>query len=58
MAANQRSAKDAKSAADLIKRGYPHGRRPNKPYPNSGGLTMVMKPGSSKFQRLQGKKKS
>jgi hypothetical protein len=46
-------AKAAKMAKDLIQRGYPHGRRQTKPYPNSGGLTMTWGAGSSKYQRLQ-----
>lgn len=44
-------AKAAKMAKDLIARGYPHGKRQSKPYPNSGGTTMVWQPGSSKAQR-------
>lgn len=31
-------AKNQKMAADLIKRGYPHGRRQSAPCTNSGGL--------------------
>lgn len=40
-----------KMAADLIARGYPHGRRRSRPYPNSGGTTMVNAPGSSRYHR-------
>lgn len=46
-----RSAKDKKMAADLAKRGIFHGRRMTRPYPNSGGTTMVNEAGSSKYQR-------
>lgn len=45
-------AKAARMAKDLIARGYPHGKRQTKPHPNSGSLTMVNAPGSSKYQRL------
>lgn len=44
-------AKAAKMAADMVARGIYHGRRMTKPYPNSGGTTMVNAPGSSKNQR-------
>lgn len=47
----ERRAKDAKMAADLVARGIYHGRRTTKPYPNSGGMTMVNAPGSSRNQR-------
>lgn len=48
----EQKAKNAKMAAELIKRGYPHGRRMTSPHSNSGGTTMVMnKPGSAKAQR-------
>lgn len=55
MALAQQREKSAKMAKDLIARGYPHGKRASKPYPNSGGTTgldlrMV---GSSKYQRRQ-----
>lgn len=50
-AAEQRNKSQA-MAADLIKRGFPHGRRASRPAPNSGGLTMTSGPGSSKAQRL------
>ncbi len=49
-------AKMSKMAADLIARGYPHGKRMSKPYPNSGGLTMVHATGSSKYQRRMSSK--
>lgn len=52
MAASDRSMKDKKMAADLKRRGIFHGKRLTKPYPNSGGLTMVWRPGSAKAQRL------
>lgn len=52
-AAEQRNRSQA-MAADLIKRGYPHGRRMSRPAANSGGLTMVFAPGSSKAQRRSG----
>jgi hypothetical protein len=52
MGAAEDRAKHSKMAADLIKAGYPHGKRRSKPYPNSGGTTMVNAPGSSKYQRL------
>lgn len=44
-----------KMAADLVARGYYHGKRQSKPRPNSGGTTMSSGPGSSKFQRLMGR---
>lgn len=47
-----RKAKDKSMAADLKKRGIFHGKRLTKPAPNSGGQTMVNKPGSAKYQRL------
>lgn len=56
MAAADQRAKSSKMAADLVKRGYYHGRRMTSPYKNSGGTTMVMNTvGSSKFQRRNGK---
>jgi len=48
---NTERAKSAKHAAELIKQGYPHGRRMSKPYPNSGGLTAVNRAGSAVYQR-------
>lgn len=48
----EQRAKNAKMAADLKARGIYHGKRVTSPYPNSGGSTMVNKPGSSKYQRL------
>jgi len=50
-------AKSAKMAKDLVERGFFHGRRASKPYPNSGGTTMVWEPGSSKAQRRAKKEK-
>lgn len=40
------------TAAELVKRGYPHGRRQSRPSPNSGGLTMVNRPGSTRYHRF------
>lgn len=52
MGKSEQRAKNAKMAAELIKRGFPHGRRWSRPYANSGGTNMVMnQPGSSKNQR-------
>lgn len=51
MSAADQRAKSAKMAADLVKRGIYHGKRTTKPSANSGGLTMVNLPGSSKNQR-------
>lgn len=48
-----RSAKDKKMAADLVKRGIFHGRRMTAPYPNSGGTTMTYDAGSTNFKRRQ-----
>lgn len=48
--------KSARSAAELIKRGFPHGKRWTRPMPNSGGQTMVNRPGSAKNHRLMDKK--
>lgn len=56
MGASERRAKDAKMAADLVSRGIFHGKRMTSPNKNSGGLTMVNAPGSSKAQRLADKK--
>ena len=51
----EQRAKNAKMAAELIKRGFWHGRRQTSPAKNSGGTTMVMNvPGSSKAQRRNG----
>lgn len=47
----EQRAKNAKMAADLKARGIYHGKRTTSPYPNSGGETMVWKPGSSKNHR-------
>lgn len=52
MALSDQRSKSQKMAMDLVKRGIFHGRRMTRPYPNSGGLTMVNAPGSSKYQRL------
>lgn len=52
MAASDQRAKSSKMAADLVKRGYYHGRRFSTPHKNSGGTTMTMNvPGSSKNHR-------
>lgn len=56
MGAAENRAKSARMAADLVKRGIFHGKRTTHPYANSGGLTMVNEPGSSKAQRRKGKK--
>lgn len=53
MGAAENRSKSQKMAADLVARGFWHGRRATKPYPNSGGTTMVHAPGSSKAQRLR-----
>lgn len=47
----EQKAKNAKMAADLVARGFFHGKRFTKPFPNSGGTTMVWAPGSSKNHR-------
>ena len=52
MSASQQRERSQRMAADLIARGYPHGRRMSRPAPNSGGLTMTEGQGSSKYQRL------
>lgn len=52
MGAAENRNRSQKMAADLIARGYPHGRRMSGPYPNSGGMTMTFGPGSAKYQRL------
>lgn len=54
-AAEQRN-KSAKAAAALKARGIFHGKRTTTPAPNSGGLTMSKGPGSSKYQRLLGRR--
>lgn len=53
----EQRAKNAKMAADLVRRGIFHGKRLTSPAPNSGGTTMVNQPGSSKYQRLMRKKR-
>lgn len=58
MAAAEQRAKSAKMAADLVKRGIHHGKRTTRPYANSGGTTMTAGPGSSKYQRLQSRKRA
>lgn len=58
MAASDQRAKSQKMAADLIDRGFWHGRRMSSPYPNSGGLTMTAGPGSSKYQRLMASRRN
>lgn len=54
MSLTDQRQRSAKMAADLLKRGIYHGKRTTKPYPNSGGTTMVFAPGSSKNQRRNG----
>lgn len=55
MSKNAQKEKSQRNAADLLARGFWHGRRQSKPYPNSGGTTMTSGPGSSKYQRLMAK---
>lgn len=50
MAAADRQ-KDAAAAAQLVKSGFPHGKRKSSAMPNSGSTTGVNKPGSSKNHR-------
>lgn len=52
MGVAENKAKNSKMAADLVARGFHHGKRQSKPYPNSGGTTATGGPGSSKYQRL------
>lgn len=52
MSRTEQAMKSKKMAADMVKRGIYHGRRMTKPFANSGGLTMSMEAGSSKYQRL------
>lgn len=53
MSAADRRAKAQKTAADLIKRGFPHGRRASRPthanYPSTGEV------GSAAYRRLMAK---
>ncbi len=49
---NMSSAQSAN--AHLVAKGIMHGMRQSRPYPNSGGLSMVASAGSSKYQRLRG----
>lgn len=51
MSLAEQRAKDARMAAHLVASGTPHGVRRTSPAPNSGGLTMVWEPGSSRNQR-------
>lgn len=51
MGKTEQRNRSQKMAADLVARGYYHGRRQSKPSANSGGTTMVNAPGSSKNQR-------
>ena len=53
MSAAAQRERSQRNAADLIARGYPHGRRMTRPHPNSGGLTRTDGPGSAAYQRLQ-----
>lgn len=55
MAGKDTSTKDKEMAAHLKKMGYPHGRRFTRPFPNSGGLTQVKRPGSANFHRYMKK---
>lgn len=52
MGAQENKIKSQRMAADLVARGFFHGKRKSSPRPNSGGLTFVWAPGSSKYQRL------
>lgn len=52
MGAAENRNKSQAMAADLLKRGYPHGRRASRPAPNSSGNTLTGGPGSSRYQRL------
>lgn len=58
MGAAERRGKDSAMAAHLVKMGYWHGRRSSSPRPNSGGLTMVHEPGSSKNHRRRATKEA
>lgn len=51
MSASAQKERSQRNAADLLKRGFFHGKRQSKPYANSGGTTMTPGPGSSKAQR-------
>lgn len=51
MGRSEQRAKSSKMAGMLIRAGYPHGRRRSRPAPNSGGLSMVNRAGSSRYQR-------
>lgn len=52
MGKSEQRLRSQRAAADLVARGFFHGKRQSKPRPNSGGLTMVNAAGSSKYQRL------
>lgn len=54
MALAEQRAKDARMAKRLVDEGIPHGYRRTSVAPNSGGLTMLWGPGSSKNQRRNG----
>lgn len=51
MSASAQRERSQRAAADLLARGIWHGRRMTAPYPNSGGMTGVNLPGSSKAHR-------
>lgn len=51
MSAAQQRERSQRMAGDLVKRGIYHGKRMTRPAPNSGGMTAVNKPGSSKYHR-------
>lgn len=51
MGRSEQRAKSSKMAAMLVRYGYPHGRRYSRPAPNSGGLSMLNRAGSSRYQR-------
>lgn len=50
----EQRAKDARMASSLKDAGIPHGLRKTSPAPNSGGLTQLWGPGSSRNQRRNG----
>lgn len=46
-------AKNQEMAKHLLARGFWHGKRPNSPFPNSGGTPNLTASGSAKAQRRQ-----
>lgn len=53
----EQRAKNAKMAADLVRRGIFHGKRLTHPSANSGGDTMTWGNGSAKNQRRLAREK-